>query len=61
MSDFTRFVGSAVIALILVSIPGLLVASIALELGGLWKGLFSIATAAECVLATFLIYERSEE
>ena len=61
MDDFTRFVGSSVIAIILVSIPALLVASIAYEWGGFWKSLLCAATDAECVLIMHLIYKRSED
>lgn len=61
MNDLARFVGSAVIALILVSIPGLLVVSISLEWHGFLKALFCLATASEAVLTMLLIYERSED
>lgn len=61
MNDFARIVGSAVIALILVSIPALSVASFALEWHGFLKALLCVATAAEGALTMCLIYERSEE
>lgn len=61
MSDFIRAVGSTVIALILVSIPGLLVASIAYEWPCLLKILFCWATVSECLVTMWLIYERSGE
>lgn len=60
MNDPVRYVGSAVIALILVSIPAFLVASIAYEWNGLLKTLFCVATAAEGVVIMCLIYERGE-
>ena len=61
MNDFVRHVGSVVIALILVTIPGLLVASIAYEWHVFLKVILCAATAAEGVLTMYLIYERSEE
>ena len=61
MNDIARVVGSAVVALILVSIPGLLVTSFAFEWNGFLKTIFTIATAIECVWAFGLIYERSED
>ena len=61
MKDFVRFVGSAVIALILVSIPGLLAVSISLEWHGFLKTLLCISTAAAAVLITFHIYKRSKD
>lgn len=61
MSDLTRVVGSAVIALILVSIPGLMVASLAFEWHGFLKAIFTIATAIECVCVFGLMYERNED
>lgn len=61
MNNPVRVVGSAVIALILVSFPGLLVASFVLEWDGLWKILFSMATGTEWVLSMFLLYDWCEE
>ena len=60
MKNFVRFIGSAVIALILVSIPGLLVTSIAFEWHGFLKLVFCVATGVECMLAASTIYEMSE-
>lgn len=60
MNDFVRFVGSVVIALILMSIPGLLVASFAFGWHGFLKVLlFAAAIAEECVFINF-IDERSK-
>ena len=61
MNNIVRFVGSAVITLILVSIPALLVVSIEYEWNVLLKLLLCVATAVEGALAMCLIYERSEE
>lgn len=61
MNNIVRVVGSAVIALILVSIPGLMVASFAFEWHGFLKVIFITATAIECVGVFGLIYERSED
>ena len=61
MNDFVRYVGSAAIALILMSIPGLLVASFALEWPGFLKALLCGATTGEGVMIMCLIYERSED
>ena len=61
MNNFTRFVGSIVIALILISIPGLLVASFAFEWHGFLKTLLCVATITESVWVMDLIYERSEK
>lgn len=61
MNDFVRFVGSLVIALILMSIPGLLVASFAFEWHGFFKALlFVAALVEECVFINF-IDERSKK
>ena len=61
MNNFVRSVGSTVIALILVSIPGLLVASFAFEWYGFLKIIFCAATGVECLLAASLIYETGED
>lgn len=61
MSGFIRFVGSVVIALILMCIPGLLVASFAFEWHSFLKALLFIAAVAECALVMSLVYDRSEE
>lgn len=61
MSNLTRFVGSAVIALILVSIPVLLFASFVFGWHGLLKTLLLVATVAEGVLISSFIYDRSED
>ena len=60
MNNPVRVVGSAVIALILVSIPGLLVASFTFEWNGFLKTIFCAATAIECVWTTSFIYEGGE-
>lgn len=61
MNDFVQFVGSVVIALILMSVPGLLVASFAFEWHGFLKALlFVAALAEECMIINF-IDERSEK
>lgn len=61
MRDFVRFVGSVAIALILMSIPGLLVASFAFEWHGFLKALLIIAALAEeCMFINF-IDKRSEK
>ena len=61
MNDFVRWIGSTVIGLVFVFIPGLFVASLALEWDGFFKTLLGIATAGEGALTVLLIYERSEE
>lgn len=61
MSEFIKFVGSAVIAFILVSIPGLFVASIAYEWHAFLKVLFCVATVSEGVLTACLIYNYEGE
>lgn len=61
MSDIVRVVGSVVVALILVSIPGLMVASLAFEWHPFVGAIFIIATAIECVVVFHLIYERNED
>lgn len=60
MSNIVRWIGSAVIALMLVSLPGLWVASIAYKWSGFLIILFSGATAAECLTTMFLILEYTE-
>ena len=61
MKELIRFVGSSVIALILISIPGLLVASFAFDWHGFLKTVLCMVTIAEFILITSFIYERSEE
>lgn len=61
MSNPVRIVGSIIISLILVSIPGLFVASVAFEWDGFIKILFCCAMVVEYVVTMCLIYEWSEE
>lgn len=61
MSDFIKFVGSVVITLMLVSIPGFLVASVAYEWPALLKIVFCAATVSEGVLTACLIMKGSED
>ena len=61
MNDFVRFVGSVVIALILMSIPGLLVASFAFEWHGFLKALLCVVALAEACMIINFIDERSEK
>ncbi len=61
MNNIVRFVGSVTIALILVSIPGLAVASFAFEWHGFLKTLLLVATIVEDVWIMDIIYNRSEE
>lgn len=61
MNHIVRFVGSAVISLILVSIPGLFVASVAFEWDGFMKTLLCFAMVVEYVVTMYLINEGNEE
>lgn len=59
MNDLIRIVGSAVIALILLFIPGLLVASFVFEWNIFLKMLFGAVTGSEVVTIANLMYEWS--
>lgn len=61
MNNTVQFVGSFVIALMLMSIPGLLIASFAFEWHGFLKTLLCMATIGEHALIMRFIYKRSEE
>lgn len=63
MNDFVRFIGSIVIASILMSIPGLLVASFAFEWHGFLKALLCVAAIVEdwIFIILFITDERSEK
>lgn len=61
MKDFLRLLGLTVIALILVSVPGLLVASFVFEWNIFLKMLFGAVTGSEVVTIANLMYEWGED